>query len=83
MDIAPKIANVRRDGLEMELPVREIRLGDVLIVRDDLSKLPFTVRLSRASLRVVKQNISFALLIKLAAVLLVFPGWLTLWWLFL
>jgi len=30
-------------------------------------------------LRVIKQNISFALGIKAIATLLVFPGWLTLW----
>jgi len=46
---------------------------------DDLSKLPFTVRLSRAALRVIKQNITLSLVIKAVATILVFPGWLTLW----
>jgi hypothetical protein len=46
---------------------------------DDLSKVPFTIRLSRAARRTVWQNISFALGVKVLATLLVFPGWLTLW----
>ena len=56
-----------------------LETADVALMSDDLSKLPFAVRLSRAALRVIKQNIIFALATKLAAVLLVFPGWLTLW----
>ena len=46
---------------------------------DDLQKLPFIVRLSRQTLKVIKQNITFSLCIKLLALLLVIPGWLTLW----
>ena len=46
---------------------------------DDLTKLPFTIRLSKKSLEIIKQNITFSLVIKLVAVLAVFPGWLTLW----
>lgn len=56
-----------------------LETADVVLMADDLSKLPFAVRLSRAALGVIKQNIAFSLGIKLAAVLLVFPGWLTLW----
>ena len=46
---------------------------------DDLSKLPFAVRLSRKALGVIRQNITFSLMIKAIAILAVFPGWLTLW----
>lgn len=46
---------------------------------DDLRKLPFTVKLSRKALNIIKQNITFSLGIKLLALLLVVPGWLTLW----
>ena len=46
---------------------------------DDLKKLPFIVNLSRKTLKIVKQNITFSLGIKLLALLLVLPGWLTLW----
>lgn len=46
---------------------------------DDLTKLPFTIRLSRDTLKIIKQNIAFALIIKLIALVLIVPGWLTLW----
>ncbi len=53
--------------------------ADIVLMADDLSKLPFTVRLSRMALTVIKQNITFSLVIKAVAVAAVFPGWLTLW----
>ena len=53
--------------------------ADVVLMGDDLSKLPFTVRLSRKALNMIKANIAFAIGIKLLALLLVIPGWLTLW----
>lgn len=56
-----------------------LETADIVLMADDLSKLPYAISLSRASLGVIKQNIAFSLLIKLAAVALVFPGWLTLW----
>jgi Cd2+/Zn2+-exporting ATPase len=56
-----------------------LETADIALMGDDLSKLPFTIRLSRATLRVIKQNIGLALGLKLLAVLAVFPGWLTLW----
>ncbi len=33
MDLAPKVALVRRDGREVEIPVEELRVGDVFIVK--------------------------------------------------
>ncbi|MQL52824.1 cadmium-translocating P-type ATPase [Desulfofundulus thermobenzoicus] len=56
-----------------------LETADIVLMGDDLSKLPFTIALSRAALRVIRQNIAFALAVKLLAVLAVFPGWLTLW----
>ncbi|QSO53105.1 cadmium-translocating P-type ATPase [Alicyclobacillus curvatus] len=53
--------------------------ADITLMADDLTKLPFTIRLSRAALRIIRQNIGFSLIVKIIAVLLVFPGWLTLW----
>ena len=35
--------------------------------------------LGRKTLNIIKQNIYFSLIVKLIAILLVFPGWLTLW----
>ncbi len=56
-----------------------LETADIALMADDLSKLPFTVRLSRKALSVIRQNITFSLLIKAVALLAVFPGWLTLW----
>ena len=33
MDLRPKMATVRRGGIEMEIPVEEVHLGDLIIVR--------------------------------------------------
>lgn len=56
-----------------------LETADVALMGDDLQKLPFIVRLIRQTLKVIKQNITFSLGIKLLALLLVIPGWLTLW----
>lgn len=56
-----------------------LETADVALMGDDLRKLPFTVKLSRKSLNIIKANITFAICIKLIALLLVIPGWLTLW----
>ncbi|RFU69595.1 heavy metal translocating P-type ATPase [Bacillus sp. V59.32b] len=56
-----------------------LETADVALMGDDLRKLPFTVKLSRKALNIIKSNITFAIAIKLIALLLVIPGWLTLW----
>jgi Cd2+/Zn2+-exporting ATPase len=56
-----------------------LETADIALMGDDLQKLPFIVALSRQTLKIIKQNITFSLGIKLAALLLILPGWLTLW----
>ncbi|SEB18137.1 Cd2+/Zn2+-exporting ATPase [Thalassobacillus cyri] len=56
-----------------------LETADIALMGDDLNKLPYTVKLSRKALAIIKQNITFSLVVKLAALLLVIPGWLTLW----
>lgn len=56
-----------------------LETADVALMGDDLTKLPYTIKLSRKALNIIKQNISFSLGIKIVALLLVVPGWLTLW----
>ncbi|MED4162415.1 HAD-IC family P-type ATPase, partial [Halalkalibacterium halodurans] len=56
-----------------------LETADVALMGDDLRKLPFLIRLSRKALLIIKENIAFSLGIKLVALLLVAPGWLTLW----
>lgn len=56
-----------------------LETADIALMGDDLSKLPYTINLSRKTLKIIKQNIIFALAIKVLALLLIVPGWLTLW----
>lgn len=56
-----------------------LETADIALMGDDLTKLPYTIGLSRKTLRIIKENIIFALALKLVALLLVIPGWLTLW----
>lgn len=56
-----------------------LETADIALMSDDLRKLPYTIKLSRKALAIIKQNITFSLAIKLVALLLVMPGWLTLW----
>jgi len=37
------------------------------------------MKLSRKALTIIKQNIWFSIIIKVVALVLIFPGWLTLW----
>jgi Zn2+/Cd2+-exporting ATPase len=56
-----------------------LETAQIVFMNDDLNKLPYTMKLSKKTLKVIKQNILFALGLKLFALLLVIPGWLTLW----
>nr|WP_238392438.1 cation-translocating P-type ATPase [Paenibacillus antri] len=53
--------------------------ADIVLMADNLEKLPHTIRLSRQAMTIIKQNIVFSLFIKFIALALIFPGWLTLW----
>ena len=56
-----------------------LETADIALMNDDLKKLPFTIKLSRKTLHIIKQNITLSIVVKLLALLLVVPGWLTLW----
>lgn len=56
-----------------------LETADIALMADDLLKLPFALSLSRRTLKIIKQNIAFALLVKAAFLALVAPGWTTLW----
>ena len=56
-----------------------LETADIALMADDLEKLPYTIRLSRKALHIIKENIMFALGLKIIALLLIIPGWLTLW----
>jgi len=56
-----------------------LETADIALMADDLTKLSYAMKLSRKTLGIIKQNIIFALVIKSLILLLVIPGWLTLW----
>ncbi len=56
-----------------------LETADIALMADDLTKLTDTIKLSRKTLGIIKQNIALALIIKGLILLLVVPGWLTLW----
>src|SRR5699024_11408169 len=56
-----------------------LETADIALMEDKLDKLPYTINLRRRALSIIKQNISFALVLKIIALLLVIPGRLTLW----
>ncbi len=56
-----------------------LETADIVLMSDDLTKLPYTIGLSRKALKIIRQNIAFSIIVKLLAVSLIFPGWLTLW----
>lgn len=53
--------------------------ADVVLMQDDLSHLADAVRTSRRNQQIIWQNIVFSLAIKAAFLVLVLPGWATLW----
>lgn len=53
--------------------------ADIVLMADNLEKLPFTMKLSHKALNIIKQNIWFSLIIKAIALILIVPEWLTLW----
>ncbi|NOU84348.1 cadmium-translocating P-type ATPase [Paenibacillus sp. LMG 31460] len=53
--------------------------ADIVLMADNLEKLPHTVKLSRKAIRIIKQNIWFSLIVKGLALMLIFPDLLTLW----
>jgi Cd2+/Zn2+-exporting ATPase len=53
--------------------------ADVILMQDDLSHLADAVRTSRRNQQIIWQNIIFSLAIKAAFLVLVLPGWATLW----
>lgn len=55
-----------------------LETADIALMADDLTKLPFTVRLSRATLRNIKQNIWFSNGINFITMILIVPGFASL-----
>lgn len=56
-----------------------LETADIALMNDDLRKIPSLVQLSRRVMKIVRQNIAAAILIKLIFTLLIIPGIATLW----
>jgi Cd2+/Zn2+-exporting ATPase len=56
-----------------------LETADVVLMSDDLTKLPYAFRLSRATLRNIRTNLAIALTLKVAFVALAAAGVATLW----
>ncbi len=56
-----------------------IETADIALMGDDLSKLPWLINHSKRTLRIIRQNIVFALSLKAAFAILAFLGMATLW----
>ena len=56
-----------------------IETADIVLMQDHLGKLPEAISIAKRVNTIIKFNISFALALKLIALLLTIPGWLTLW----
>ena len=56
-----------------------IETADIALMTDDISKLPWLVRHSRRTLRIIRQNIGFSLGVKAVFVVFTFAGLASLW----
>jgi Cd2+/Zn2+-exporting ATPase len=56
-----------------------IETADVALMSDDLSRLPWLVRHSRATMAVIRQNVAFSIAVKLLFTALTVLGLASLW----
>ena len=56
-----------------------LETADIALMADDLSRLPFTISLSRRALRIITANIVFSLAVKGIFLMLAAGGMATLW----
>ena len=56
-----------------------IETADIVLMSDDLSKLPWLVRHSRRALAIIRKNIALSLAVKALFVFLTFAGHASLW----
>jgi Cd2+/Zn2+-exporting ATPase len=77
---APALA-VASVGIAMGGTGSDITLetSDITLVSGDLTRLPYTVKLGRKALRVIKQNITLSIVTKVVFFSLAIPGVATLW----
>lgn len=77
---APALASANV-GIAMGAIGSDISLetADIALMQDDLSRLPYLVKLSEKTIKIVKENVLASILIKGSFAVLIFPGLITLW----
>jgi Zn2+/Cd2+-exporting ATPase len=66
-------------GIAIGNTAQAMETADITLMNDDLSRLPFALRLSRVTMRTIQVNVALSIGIKLAFVLLVLAGLGTMW----
>ena len=56
-----------------------LETADVALMADDLLKIPYALRLSRATMRNIRANLAISIVMKAAFVAMAVGGWATLW----
>jgi Cd2+/Zn2+-exporting ATPase len=56
-----------------------LETADVALMKDDLSRLIYLIKLSKATMGRIRENIAASILVKLLVAVLAFPGLVTLW----
>ena len=54
--------------------------SDIVIMSDILSRLPEAIRIAKKTVSIAKQNIAFALFVKLGVLILGALGFVGMWW---
>jgi Zn2+/Cd2+-exporting ATPase len=66
-------------GIAIGGTAQAMETADISLMNDDLSRLPFALRLSRAAMRAIQVNVALSVGIKLVFILLVLAGFGTMW----
>ena len=74
-----QVQGMRQEQVMTHQQIQALETADIVLMGDDLSKLPFAIRLSRRTLAVLRQNIGFSLAVKVAVLILVLQGAASLW----
>jgi len=56
-----------------------LETSDIALMADELQNIPYTIRLSRRALKIIKQNIAASIIVKLGFIALAVGGFATLW----
>ena len=57
-----------------------IEAADIVLMTDEPSKIAFAIRLARKNMKIVKQNIVFAIFVKILVLVLSALGFTNMWW---